>query len=71
MLADLTTNKFPFQGVPEIQVSHSGKAFEVTFQVSDAVAGPFILDEKAGTAEARHFEEGDPVSGTFSKTVQT
>ena len=71
MLSDLTTNNFTFQGFPEIQVSYDGKVFEVTLRVGEAVAGPFSLEEKVGTAEARRFEDGDPGSEALARTVQS
>jgi len=70
MLADLTTNNFAFQGFPEIQVSYDGKGFDVTLRVGEALAGPWTLDEKTGSAEARRIEKGRPVSEAFAKTVQ-
>jgi hypothetical protein len=70
MLADLRTNNFSFQGFPEIQVAYTDKAFAVTLRIVEAVGGPFSLDEKVGSAEAKRFEKGEAVSEAFAKTIQ-
>jgi hypothetical protein len=70
MLWDLTVNNFTFEGFPEIQVTYDGKVFEVTLRVGEAAVGPFTLDEKTGTDQAKRIDAGGKVSGEFLKTIQ-
>lgn len=70
MLADLNVNNFSFQGFPEIQVTYGAKAFQITLRAGDAVVGPFSLNDKEGTKQARRFSETDSVTDSFHNAVQ-